>query len=90
MDNLQGVTYEVFEKDPVKYERYEEVHTLAPGLPMYVHSFSRRSSKLSAIDLKIAEREFYLHCNTYCLRLALSIGLLLWLVLGEAVSSVDA
>ena len=25
MDNLQGVTYEVFEKDPVKYERYEEV-----------------------------------------------------------------
>lgn len=29
MDNLQGVTYEVFEKDPVKYERYEEVRVLA-------------------------------------------------------------
>lgn len=33
MDNLQGVTYEVFERDPVKYERYEEVRVLAPVPP---------------------------------------------------------
>ena len=25
MDNLQSITYEIFEKDPVKYERYEQV-----------------------------------------------------------------
>lgn len=25
MDNLQSTTYEVFEKDPVKYDKYEEV-----------------------------------------------------------------
>jgi hypothetical protein len=24
MDNLQSTTYDVFEKDPVKYERYEQ------------------------------------------------------------------
>jgi len=24
MDNLQSTTYETFERDPVKYERYEE------------------------------------------------------------------
>lgn len=28
-DNLESVTYEVFEKDPVKYERYERAITLA-------------------------------------------------------------
>jgi len=38
MDNLQGVTYEVFEKDPVKYERYEEVRVIAP-MPSNVCSF---------------------------------------------------
>lgn len=25
MDNLQSMTYQTFEQDPVKYERYEEV-----------------------------------------------------------------
>jgi type II protein arginine methyltransferase len=25
MDNLQGVTYQTFEQDPVKYQKYEEV-----------------------------------------------------------------
>lgn len=25
MDNLDSYTYEVFEKDPVKYHKYEEV-----------------------------------------------------------------
>lgn len=25
MDNLQSSTYETFERDPVKYERYEKV-----------------------------------------------------------------
>lgn len=25
MDNLASATYETFERDPVKYERYEEV-----------------------------------------------------------------
>jgi protein arginine N-methyltransferase 5 len=28
MDNLQSGTYETFERDPVKYERYEEVRLL--------------------------------------------------------------
>jgi len=27
MDNLQNMTYQTFEQDPVKYERYEEVST---------------------------------------------------------------
>ena len=26
MDNLESQTYEVFEKDPVKYAEYEKVH----------------------------------------------------------------
>ena len=25
MDNLQGITYQTFEQDPVKYQKYEEV-----------------------------------------------------------------
>lgn len=25
MDNLQGITYQTFEQDPVKYQNYEEV-----------------------------------------------------------------
>ena len=33
MDNLQGVTYEIFERDPVKYERYEEVRVQTPVHP---------------------------------------------------------
>jgi hypothetical protein len=28
MDNLGSGTYETFERDPVKYERYEEVSAL--------------------------------------------------------------
>lgn len=28
MDNLQGITYEMFEKDPVKYAQYEKVNLL--------------------------------------------------------------
>jgi hypothetical protein len=31
MDNLQSMTYQTFEQDPVKYERYEEVGTLSRG-----------------------------------------------------------
>jgi hypothetical protein len=27
MDNLQGITYQTFEQDPVKYQNYEEVRT---------------------------------------------------------------
>lgn len=29
MDNLQSTTYNTFEQDPVKYERYEEAMYLA-------------------------------------------------------------
>lgn len=29
MDDLQSSTYEVFERDPVKYQKYEEAITLA-------------------------------------------------------------
>jgi protein arginine N-methyltransferase 5 len=25
MDNLQSITYQTFEQDPVKYQKYEEV-----------------------------------------------------------------
>jgi PRMT5 arginine-N-methyltransferase len=25
MDDLQGITYQTFEQDPVKYQKYEEV-----------------------------------------------------------------
>lgn len=27
MDNLQSVTYQTFEQDPVKYQKYEEVRS---------------------------------------------------------------
>jgi hypothetical protein len=27
MDNLQSITYQTFEQDPVKYRNYEEVFT---------------------------------------------------------------
>lgn len=39
MDNLQGITYQTFEQDPVKYQKYEEVRDdLTPQierLPIY-------------------------------------------------------
>jgi hypothetical protein len=35
MDNLQGITYEVFEKDPVKYRLYEEVLHFLSRLPPF-------------------------------------------------------
>lgn len=35
MDNLESQTYEVFEKDPVKYAEYEKVSS-----PIYVISLS--------------------------------------------------
>lgn len=31
MDNLQSVTYEMFEKDPVKYVQYEKVCVAFPA-----------------------------------------------------------
>jgi protein arginine N-methyltransferase 5 len=34
MDNLQSVTYQTFEQDPVKYSHYEEVN-------IYHYQFSR-------------------------------------------------
>ncbi|CAG8606297.1 17274_t:CDS:2, partial [Acaulospora colombiana] len=36
MDNLQSGTYETFERDPVKYERYEEVSNLS-GVILLTH-----------------------------------------------------
>ena len=33
MDNLQSMTYEMFEKDPVKYSQYEKVRL--PCLKIY-------------------------------------------------------
>lgn len=32
MDDLGSLTYEVFERDPVKYRQYEEVRTFSPGI----------------------------------------------------------
>ena len=36
MDNLESLTYETFEKDPIKYQQYEEVRAAecagGPGL----------------------------------------------------------
>lgn len=45
MDNLEGETYEGFEKDPVKYERYEEAVFRAlsdrkEDVPVYVPDYS--------------------------------------------------
>lgn len=57
---------------------------------IYVHLIFRQSSKLSTIDLKMAERESYPLCNNYRQLLISSIESSLSLVLGEAVSSVDA
>ena len=31
MDNLESQTYEVFERDPIKYKLYEEVGTDGPS-----------------------------------------------------------
>lgn len=43
-DNLESITYEVFERDPVKYDQYEEAIKLAlldrdPDVPLYVPSY---------------------------------------------------
>ena len=32
MDNLQSITYQTFEQDPVKYHNYEEVRIVATVL----------------------------------------------------------
>lgn len=32
MDNLESQTYEVFEKDPIKYSQYQQVRTQVPML----------------------------------------------------------
>lgn len=43
MDNLQSVTYQTFEQDPVKYRNYEEVHTnpaSAPEAERVAYNFS--------------------------------------------------
>ena len=30
MDNLESQTYEIFEKDPIKYSQYQKVSTASP------------------------------------------------------------
>ena len=39
MDNLESQTYEIFERDPVKYKKYQEVLFPAPS-PLPLLSFS--------------------------------------------------
>lgn len=34
MDNLESMTYEIFEKDPVKYTQYKEVSVLTVSIEM--------------------------------------------------------
>lgn len=38
MDNLESQTYEVFEKDPIKYAEYEKVYTMHLFLYLYENS----------------------------------------------------
>lgn len=40
MDNLQSITYQTFEQDPVKYRNYEEVSrcTETPSCMMCAHA----------------------------------------------------
>ena len=48
MDNLQSVTYQTFEQDPVKYRHYEEVNIFLP-LPWRFHC--RRNPQRQCIEL---------------------------------------
>lgn len=36
MDNLESMTYEIFEKDPVKYTQYKEVSVFTVSLEMMI------------------------------------------------------
>lgn len=35
MDNLQSITYQTFEQDPVKYHNYEEVRVSVTASPVW-------------------------------------------------------
>eukprot|EP01038_Epipyxis_sp_PR26KG_P010849 gene10849-14564_t len=45
MDNLESQTYEIFEKDPVKYERYEHAITLALVQLSNSHNFNNNDNQ---------------------------------------------
>lgn len=38
MDNLQSITYQTFEQDPVKYHNYEEVRVFCHTVLSALHS----------------------------------------------------
>ncbi len=42
MDNLASATYETFERDPVKYERYEEVGNISLHWIFFLNFFLGR------------------------------------------------
>lgn len=44
MDNLDSHTYEVFEKDPVKYKEYEEVYLCKLNLLFVICMFGVRNN----------------------------------------------
>ena len=48
MDNLQSITYQTFEQDPVKYRNYEEVCVICYGATVY--SDMKFAGRVSRID----------------------------------------
>lgn len=56
MDDLGSMTYEVFERDPVKYNQYEEVRSLT----VHLRSIDDRQSRLR---YKIYHREKLSECS---------------------------
>lgn len=60
MDDLGSMTYEVFERDPVKYNQYEEV------LFLFLAAYSRDTDdRQSPLRYKIYRRERLSECRSW-------------------------
>lgn len=46
MDNLESQTYEVFEKDPIKYSQYQQVSPLDKVVTAHTTVFSMRENSI--------------------------------------------
>lgn len=59
MDNLGSGTYETFERDPVKYERYEEVRYLVAPYSNDLMDVNRLSIWRYVTEGELRERKYY-------------------------------
>lgn len=56
MDNLQSITYQTFEQDPVKYHNYEEVRVFVTVLSMLYSPYFVKAIYRALVDRPDRER----------------------------------